>query len=108
MMIGISNNVLPVHGKNGKNFLLKTVKSKNPESSNQKSKSEINQEESSKQLKVKTLTSPFTITLLISQRMASSVPYVKAQEPHHLETYMPEVLKAYVESRLNSTEVILK
>jgi len=40
--------------------------------------------------------------------MASSVPYVKAQEPHHLEKYMPEILKAYMESRLSSVEVIIR
>ncbi|XP_078494351.1 exportin-7-A isoform X2 [Ciona intestinalis] len=54
--------------------------------------------------------SPNSIHYLLSlwQRLAASVPYVKAQEPHHLENYMPEVLKAYVESRLESVEVIIR
>uniref|UniRef100_H2ZGH4 Importin N-terminal domain-containing protein n=1 Tax=Ciona savignyi TaxID=51511 RepID=H2ZGH4_CIOSA len=54
--------------------------------------------------------SPNSIHYLLSlwQRLAASVPYVKAQEPHNLESYMPEVLKAYVESRLESVEIILR
>nr|CAB3267798.1 exportin-7-A-like [Phallusia mammillata] len=54
--------------------------------------------------------SPNSIHYLLSlwQRMAASVPYIKAPEPHRLENFMPEVLKAYVESRLESVEVILR
>jgi len=39
--------------------------------------------------------------LCLWQRMASSVPYIKAQEPHGLENYMPEVMKAFIEARIS-------
>lgn len=42
------------------------------------------------------------------QRLAASVPYVKATEPHMLETYTPEVTKAYITSRLESVHIILR
>ena len=42
------------------------------------------------------------------QRLAGSVPYVKSQEPHQLETYMPEVLKAFMESRMESVQIALR
>jgi exportin-7 len=47
---------------------------------------------------------PNSVHYLLSlwQRMVASVPYVKATEPHMLETYTPEVMKAYVMSRLES------
>uniref|UniRef100_A0A8C5TMN1 Exportin 7 n=1 Tax=Malurus cyaneus samueli TaxID=2593467 RepID=A0A8C5TMN1_9PASS len=47
---------------------------------------------------------PNSVHYLLSlwQRLAASVPYVKATEPHMLETYTPEVTKAYITSRLES------
>ena len=45
--------------------------------------------------------------LTLWQRMISSVPYVKAPEPHLLETYAPEVTKAYITSRMDSVAVVL-
>ena len=53
---------------------------------------------------------PNSIHYLLSlwQRMVASVPYVKANEPHMLETYAPEVTKAYVTSRLDSVAVIVR
>lgn len=42
------------------------------------------------------------------QRMVSSVPYVKATEPHLLETYTPEVTNAYITSRLESVAVVVR
>lgn len=42
------------------------------------------------------------------QRMVASVPYVKASEPHLLETYAPEVTKAYITSRLDSVTAVLR
>ena len=36
------------------------------------------------------------------------MPYVKASEPHLLETYTPEVTKAYITSRLDSVPIILR
>lgn len=53
---------------------------------------------------------PNSVHYLLSlwQRMVASVPYVKATEPHLLETYTPEVLKAYTMSRLESVTVVLK
>ena len=53
---------------------------------------------------------PNSVHYLLSlwQRMVASVPYVKATEPHLLETYTPEITKSYVTSRLDSVEVILR
>ncbi|KAK2159702.1 hypothetical protein NP493_1697g00009 [Ridgeia piscesae] len=53
---------------------------------------------------------PNSVHYLLSlwQRMVASVPYVKASEPHLLETYTPEVTKAYITSRLDSVAVILR
>lgn len=46
--------------------------------------------------------------LSLWQRMVAPVPYVKATEPHMLDTYTPEVNKAYIISRLDSVAVILR
>ena len=35
------------------------------------------------------------------------MPYVKATEPHLLETYTPEVTQAYIRSRLESVAVVI-
>ena len=53
---------------------------------------------------------PNSIHYLLSlwQRLVASVPYVKASEPHLLDTYTPEVTRAYITSRLESVSVILK
>ncbi|KAG8202063.1 hypothetical protein JTE90_010427 [Oedothorax gibbosus] len=53
---------------------------------------------------------PNSIHYLLSlwQRMVASVPYVKASEPHLLETYTPEVTRAFITSRLESVPVILR
>lgn len=53
---------------------------------------------------------PNSIHYLLSlwQRMVTSVPYVKAPEPHYLNTYTPEVVKAYVTSRLESVNAIVR
>lgn len=40
--------------------------------------------------------------------MVASVPYVKASEPHLLETYTPEVTNAYVSARLEAVPVIIR
>ena len=45
--------------------------------------------------------------LALWKRMIQSVPYVKASEPHLLETYTPEVTKAYITSRLDSVAIVL-
>ncbi|XP_064599682.1 exportin-7-like [Liolophura sinensis] len=54
--------------------------------------------------------SPNSVHYLLSlwQRMVASVPYVKASEPHMLETYTPEVTKAYITSRLESVHAVLR
>jgi exportin-7 len=46
--------------------------------------------------------------LSLWQRMVAPVPYVKASEPHLLETYTPEVNKAYVMSRLDYVAIVLR
>ncbi|XP_041371290.1 exportin-7-like isoform X2 [Gigantopelta aegis] len=53
---------------------------------------------------------PNSVHYLLSlwQRMVASVPYVKASEPHLLETYTPEVTKAFVTSRLESVHVVIR
>ncbi|XP_076033628.1 ran-binding protein 16 isoform X3 [Oratosquilla oratoria] len=53
---------------------------------------------------------PNSVHYLLSlwQRMVGSVPYMKAAEPHLLETYTPEVVRAYVSSRLESAGVVLR
>lgn len=53
---------------------------------------------------------PNSIHYLLSlwQRMVASVPYVKALEPHLLETYTPEVTQAFVTSRLESVSVVIR
>ncbi|UYV75244.1 XPO7 [Cordylochernes scorpioides] len=51
---------------------------------------------------------PNSIHYLLSlwQRMVASVPYVKASEPHLMETYTPQVTHAYITSRLDSVTAI--
>ncbi|XP_041988745.1 exportin-7 [Aricia agestis] len=53
---------------------------------------------------------PNSVHYLLSlwQRMVASVPYVKAAEPHLLETYAPGVTAAYVTSRLDSVAVLVR
>lgn len=53
---------------------------------------------------------PNSVHYLLSlwQRMVTSVPYVKAPEPHYLNTYTPEVVKAYITSRLDSVTPIIR
>ncbi|XP_028165254.1 exportin-7-B isoform X13 [Ostrinia furnacalis] len=53
---------------------------------------------------------PNSVHYLLSlwQRMVASVPYVKATEPHLLETYAPGVTAAYIESRLNSVPCVVR
>ncbi|XP_014255047.1 exportin-7 isoform X2 [Cimex lectularius] len=53
---------------------------------------------------------PNSVHYLLSlwQRMVASVPYVKAIEPHFLETYTPEVTSTYITSRLESVAVVVR
>lgn len=46
--------------------------------------------------------------LTLWQRMVSSMPYVKAGDPHLLNTYTPEVTNAYITSRLESVAVVVR
>jgi exportin-7 len=46
--------------------------------------------------------------LSLWQRMVASIPYVNATEPHLLDTYAPEITRAYLISRLESVAVILR
>ncbi|XP_053623394.1 exportin-7-B isoform X2 [Plodia interpunctella] len=52
---------------------------------------------------------PNSVHYLLSlwQRMVASVPYVKASEPHLLETYAPGVTAAYIGSRLDSVASVV-
>lgn len=40
--------------------------------------------------------------------LTNMLPIPKATEPHLLETYTPEVVRAYVSSRLESVSVVLR
>ncbi|XP_055588183.1 exportin-7 isoform X1 [Uranotaenia lowii] len=53
---------------------------------------------------------PNSVHYLLSlwQRLIASLPYVKSTEPHFLDTYTPEVIKAFVTSKLESVPVILR
>ncbi|KAL4714799.1 hypothetical protein ACJJTC_002658 [Scirpophaga incertulas] len=53
---------------------------------------------------------PNSVHYLLSlwQRMVASVPYVKATEPHLLETYAPGVTAAYIGSRLESVQCVVR
>jgi exportin-7 len=42
------------------------------------------------------------------QRMVASVPYVKASEPHLMETYTPEITRAYITSRLDLVKSVVR
>uniref|UniRef100_A0A8D0LBX1 RAN binding protein 17 n=1 Tax=Sphenodon punctatus TaxID=8508 RepID=A0A8D0LBX1_SPHPU len=46
--------------------------------------------------------------LTLWQRMVASVPFVKSTEPHLLDTYAPEITKAYITSRLESVAVVVR
>ncbi|XP_062503145.1 exportin-7-like [Corticium candelabrum] len=46
--------------------------------------------------------------LSLWQRMVASIPYVNATEPHMLDTYAPEITRAYLISRLESVGVVLR
>ncbi|XP_028041262.1 exportin-7-B isoform X2 [Bombyx mandarina] len=53
---------------------------------------------------------PNSVHYLLSlwQRMVASVPYVKATEPHLLETYAPGVTAAYIGSRLDAVSCVVR
>ncbi|KAM6357020.1 LOW QUALITY PROTEIN: ran-binding protein 17 [Alca torda] len=46
--------------------------------------------------------------LTLWQRMVASVPFVKTAEPHLLDTYAPEITKAYITSRLECVPVVIR
>lgn len=46
--------------------------------------------------------------LSLWQRMVASVPYIKAQEPHLLEIYTPEITNTYITSRLELVNAVAK
>ncbi|XP_044300166.1 ran-binding protein 17-like isoform X2 [Varanus komodoensis] len=46
--------------------------------------------------------------LTLWQRMVASVPFVKSSEPHLLDTYAPEITKAYITSRLESVSMVMR
>ncbi|CAB4007068.1 exportin-7 [Paramuricea clavata] len=54
--------------------------------------------------------SPNSIHYLLGlwQRMVCSTPYIKSTEPHLLETYTPEITKAYITSRIDSVQVVIR
>ncbi|XP_075797469.1 ran-binding protein 17 isoform X5 [Microtus pennsylvanicus] len=46
--------------------------------------------------------------LTLWQRMVASVPFVKSAEPHLLDTYAPEITKAFITSRLESVAIVVR
>lgn len=45
--------------------------------------------------------------LSLWQRMVASVPYIKTQEPHQLETYTPEITNTFITSRLELVNAVV-
>ncbi|NXJ11512.1 RBP17 protein, partial [Odontophorus gujanensis] len=46
--------------------------------------------------------------LTLWQRLVASVPFVRTAEPHLLDTYAPEITKAYITSRLECVPVVIR
>uniref|UniRef100_A0A1I8FZR5 Importin N-terminal domain-containing protein n=1 Tax=Macrostomum lignano TaxID=282301 RepID=A0A1I8FZR5_9PLAT len=46
--------------------------------------------------------------LSLWQRMVASIPYLKVTEPHYLEAYVPEIVTAYVTSRVDSVSLVFR
>ncbi|OXB64986.1 hypothetical protein ASZ78_007389 [Callipepla squamata] len=46
--------------------------------------------------------------LTLWQRLVASVPFVKTAEPHLLDTYAPEITKAYITSRLECVPIVIR
>lgn len=46
--------------------------------------------------------------LSLWQRLVASVQYFRSSDPHMLQTYAPEITEAYITSRLESVETILR
>lgn len=46
--------------------------------------------------------------LSLWQRLVASVPYIKAQEPHLLEIYTPEITNVYITSRLELVTAVVR
>ncbi|XP_069932513.1 ran-binding protein 17 isoform X3 [Oryctolagus cuniculus] len=46
--------------------------------------------------------------LTLWQRMVASVPFLKSTEPHLLDTYAPEITKAFITSRLESVAIVVR
>eukprot|EP00051_Salpingoeca_urceolata_P032840 m.17679 g.17679 ORF g.17679 m.17679 type:complete len:1077 (+) comp5522_c0_seq1:322-3552(+) len=42
------------------------------------------------------------------ERMVASIPYMKADRPHNLEMYAPQVTEAYINCRLQSVEMVIR
>ena len=40
--------------------------------------------------------------------MVASVPYIKAQEPHLLDTYTPEITSVFIASRLELVNAVVR
>lgn len=46
--------------------------------------------------------------LSLWQRMVASVPYIKAQEPHLLDVYTPEITNVFITSRLELVNAVVR
>jgi exportin-7 len=46
--------------------------------------------------------------LSLWQRMVASVPYIKAQEPHFLDIYTPEITSVFITSRLELVTAVVR
>ncbi|XP_054980732.1 ran-binding protein 17 [Sorex araneus] len=46
--------------------------------------------------------------LTLWQRMVASVPFMRSTEPHLLDTYAPEITKAFITSRLESVAIVVR
>lgn len=46
--------------------------------------------------------------LSLWERLIQSIPYVKSEKPHGLEQYTPQIIEAYLESRLRCVDSVLR
>jgi exportin-7 len=46
--------------------------------------------------------------LSLWQRLVASLPYLQGETNHHLDTFVPEITRVYITSRLESVETVLR
>ena len=46
--------------------------------------------------------------LALWERMITSMPYVVSDQPHYIDKYCPQITEAYIQSRINSVEMVVR